>query len=66
MLTLALALTLTQERNLAVRAAMAHVIGDILQSVGVCVSAALIWAFHDRWLDENGISYWCSDPTPSP
>jgi zinc transporter 2 len=41
-----------------VRAAMAHVIGDILQSVGVCIAAALIWAFHDRWLDENGISYW--------
>ena len=35
---------------MAVRAAMAHVIGDILQSVGVCVSAALIWAFNDCWL----------------
>ena len=45
------------ERNLAIRAAMAHVIGDILQSVGVCISAALIWGLHDRWLDENGISY---------
>ena len=29
---------------------MAHVIGDILQSVGVCVSAALIWGLNDRWL----------------
>jgi zinc transporter 2 len=45
-------------KNLAVRAAIAHVIGDILQSVGVCISAALIWAFNDRWLDENGVSYW--------
>jgi len=44
--------------NLAVRAAMAHVIGDILQSVGVTISAALIWAFSDRWLDADGISYW--------
>ena len=42
---------------------MVHVIGDILQSVGVTISAALIWAFHDRWLDDNGISYWYrSDP----
>jgi len=42
---------------------MAHVIGDILQSVGVCISALLIWAFNDRWLDANGISYWYrSDP----
>jgi len=41
-----------------VRAALAHVIGDILQSLGVCLSAALIWAFNDRWLDENGVSYW--------
>jgi len=37
---------------------MAHVLGDILQSLGVCLSAALIWAFNDRWLDANGISYW--------
>ena len=45
------------------RAALAHVIGDVLQSLGVCLSAALIWAFNDRWLDENGISYWYrSDP----
>jgi len=46
------------EESLAVRAAMAHVLGDILQSLGVCLSAALIWAFNDRWLDANGISYW--------
>jgi len=37
---------------------MAHVIGDVVQSLGVCLSAALIWAFHDRWLDPSGISYW--------
>jgi len=28
------------------------------QSVGVCISAALIWSFSDRWLDQNGLSYW--------
>ncbi|EOD09435.1 hypothetical protein EMIHUDRAFT_42691, partial [Emiliania huxleyi CCMP1516] len=44
--------------SMALKAAMVHVIGDIVQSVGVCVAAALIWAFSDRWLDENGISYW--------
>jgi len=37
---------------------MVHVIGDIVQSVGVCVAAALIWAFSDRWLDASGVSYW--------
>jgi zinc transporter 2 len=47
-----------EEKNLAVRAAMAHVIGDLLQSIGVCIAAALIWAFHGRWLDRNGVSYW--------
>lgn len=40
------------------RAAVAHVIGDILQSIGVCIAGALIWAFSDRWLDANGVSYW--------
>lgn len=40
------------------RAAITHVVGDILQSVGVCIAGALIWAFSDRWLDGNGISYW--------
>ena len=44
--------------SIAIRAAMIHVIGDILQSVGVCIAAACIWAFSDRWLDHNGISYW--------
>ena len=47
-----------QESSVALRAAMIHVIGDIIQSVGVCVAAALIWAFSDRWLDPQGISYW--------
>ena len=47
-----------EEKSLAIRAAMAHVIGDIIASLGVCLSAGLIWAFHDRWLDSNGISYW--------
>ena len=44
--------------SMAVRAAFIHVIGDILQSIGVCIAAALIWAFNDRWLDGNGVSYW--------
>jgi zinc transporter 2 len=47
-----------EDRSIAIRAAMIHVIGDIMQSVGVCVAAACIWAFSDRWLDENGLSYW--------
>ena len=37
---------------------MAHVIGDMVQSIGVCLAAALIWAFNDRWLDADGVSYW--------
>merc|ERR1740139_2075589 len=48
----------SENELLVMRAAIAHVVGDILQSVGVCVAGALIWAFSDRWLDENGISYW--------
>lgn len=24
----------------------------------MCLSAGLIWAFGDRWLDPNGVSYW--------
>ena len=37
---------------------MLHVIGDVLQSVGVLLAAAVIWALSDRWPDSNGISYW--------
>jgi len=47
-----------EEKSIAVRAAIIHVIGDILQSIGVCVSAAIIWGLSDRWLDSNGVSYW--------
>lgn len=47
-----------ESQSLAVRAAIVHVIGDIVQSVGVCIAAALIWSFSDRWPDQNGISYW--------
>ena len=43
---------------LVMRAAIAHVVGDILQSIGVAVAGALIWAFSDRWLDADGLSYW--------
>ena len=48
----------SEDDMLVMRAAIAHVIGDILQSIGVCIAGALIWAFSDRWLDANGISYW--------
>ena len=44
--------------GMVLHAAMLHVIGDVLQSVGVLVAAAAIWAFSDRWPDSNGISYW--------
>jgi hypothetical protein len=47
-----------ESESVALRAAMIHVIGDIIQSVGVCIAAALIWAFSDRWLDPQGVSYW--------
>ena len=48
----------SEDDMLVMRAAIAHVIGDILQSIGVCIAGALIWAFSDRWLDANGLSYW--------
>mmetsp|Transcript_4729 Transcript_4729/g.13903 ORF Transcript_4729/g.13903 Transcript_4729/m.13903 type:complete len:235 (+) Transcript_4729:237-941(+) len=44
--------------SVAVRAAMAHVIGDLLQSIGVVVAAVLIYFLHDRWPDKHGLSYW--------
>ena len=55
-----------EAENLAVRAAMAHVIGDILQSVGVCVSAALIWGLNDRWLGTLACSRTLSPPSLFP
>jgi len=33
------------EENINVQAAYAHAIGDLLQSIGVCIAGALIWRF---------------------
>jgi len=54
------------EESIAVRAAMAHVIGDIVQSLGVCLASLLIW-FGPKYLDigeaSPGVSNWCyADP----
>lgn len=38
--------------DLNVRGAFLHVLADTLSSVGVIVSAVLIWAFHWNWADE--------------
>lgn len=46
------------QKSLAVRAAMAHALGDLLQSVGLLAAATLIYSLEDRWLDEDGLSYW--------
>jgi hypothetical protein len=34
-----------EEENLNVRAAFIHVVGDLVQSIGVMIAAAIIWAF---------------------
>mmetsp|Transcript_36964 Transcript_36964/g.91974 ORF Transcript_36964/g.91974 Transcript_36964/m.91974 type:complete len:533 (+) Transcript_36964:94-1692(+) len=47
-----------KKKSVAVDAAMAHVIGDLIQSIGVVVAAVLIWTLHERNLDGNGVSYW--------
>mmetsp|Transcript_80684 Transcript_80684/g.168264 ORF Transcript_80684/g.168264 Transcript_80684/m.168264 type:complete len:453 (-) Transcript_80684:92-1450(-) len=45
--------------SLAMRAAIAHVIGDIVQSLGVCVAALCIWFRpFDVGFTENGVSKW--------
>jgi len=48
-----------EEESLAMKAAMAHVIGDIVQSLGVIVAALVIWVEpFDIGHTENGVSRW--------
>jgi len=48
-----------EEDNAAIQAALAHVIGDIVQSLGVCLAAALMWwQPFDIGTTANGISNW--------
>jgi len=48
-----------EEESLAMKAAMAHVIGDIVQSIGVIVASLLIWLEPmDVGVTSNGISNW--------
>uniref|UniRef100_A0A7S3V097 Cation efflux protein cytoplasmic domain-containing protein n=1 Tax=Aplanochytrium stocchinoi TaxID=215587 RepID=A0A7S3V097_9STRA len=35
----------SQEKNINVQAAYAHALGDLLQSIGVCIAGALIWRY---------------------
>jgi len=45
--------------SVAVQAAMAHVIGDIVQSLGVCVAAGCIWwQPYDLGVAPNGVNRW--------
>ena len=47
------------EENLALKAAIVHVLGDMVQSAGVCVAALLIWLEpFDVGLAWNGVSAW--------
>jgi zinc transporter 2 len=52
------------QSNLALDAAVVHIIGDIVQSVGVLVAALLIvWQPFDIGYTADGISHWCyADP----
>lgn len=52
------------EESLAMRAALLHVIGDMIQSVGVMVASLLIWYQpFDLGVTNTGISKWCyADP----
>lgn len=40
------------QHDLNVRGAFLHILADTISSVGVIVSAVLIWAFHWNWADE--------------
>jgi len=53
-----------EEDGAAVQAAIAHVIGDIVQSLGVCLAAGLIWwKPFDIGVTGDGVSKWCyADP----
>jgi cobalt-zinc-cadmium efflux system protein len=50
-LTLALSRSIKNENNLNVRSALWHFIGDLLSSIGVIVSALLIWWTSFTWFD---------------
>ena len=50
-LTLALSHSIKNENNLNVRSALWHFIGDLLSSIGVIVSALLIWWTSFTWFD---------------
>jgi len=46
-------------KSIALQAAVAHVIGDIVQSLGVCLAAGLIWwQPFDLGVAPNGVSRW--------
>jgi len=48
-----------ESSSVAVQAAMAHVIGDIVQSLGVCLAAGLMWwQPFDVGVAPNGVSRW--------
>lgn len=48
-----------EQASLAMKAALAHVIGDVVQSVSVCIAAALIWwQPYDVGVTANGVSKW--------
>eukprot|EP00928_Gymnodinium_smaydae_P079015 TRINITY_DN63043_c0_g1_i1.p1 TRINITY_DN63043_c0_g1~~TRINITY_DN63043_c0_g1_i1.p1 ORF type:complete len:468 (+),score=89.99 TRINITY_DN63043_c0_g1_i1:53-1405(+) len=46
------------EDSVAVQAAIAHVIGDIVQSLGVCLAALLMWTKPLDLGEINGVSRW--------
>jgi len=48
-----------EQASLAMRAAIAHVIGDIVQSLGVCLAALCIWTQpFDVGFTDTGVSKW--------
>jgi len=53
-----------EETGAAMQAAIAHVIGDLVQSLGVCLAALCIWLKpFDVGFAPNGVSRWCyADP----
>jgi len=47
------------EDGLAVQAALAHAIGDMVQSLGVCLAAVLMWVQPvELGYTDKGVSYW--------
>lgn len=50
---------LEKQRSVAMQAAIAHVIGDMVQSLGVCLAAFLMWQQpFDIGVTDSGISRW--------